>query len=67
MTKQEIIKALILKGPGRTASQLANAIYGERGYQQLVNSDCELLAGRGELERRGVGGVYNPFRYYLSR
>lgn len=67
MIKQDIIRALVLKGPGRTERQLARAIYGERGYQQLVNSDCELLVRRGQLERRGVGGVFDPFRYYPSQ
>lgn len=49
---RDTLKFLIEKGPGRTERELAHAIYGEKGYQQLVNQDCGLLVGSGKVEVR---------------
>ena len=55
---------LIQKHPGKTEMELAKALFGPRTYQQRVNSDCHLLINRGLVERRGMGGLSDPFRYY---
>ena len=55
---------LIQIRPGKTEIELAEEIFGPEGYQQRVNSDCHLLIGRGLVERRGMGGPSDPFRYY---
>ena len=57
---------LIETGPGRTETELAHAIFGRDGYQQRVNGDCTLLAGRKLVERHGAGGPGDPYRYYLT-
>jgi hypothetical protein len=64
MIKSEFIQYLIEHGPGRTELELAKAIHGEAGVQQNVNQDCEALARTGRVERRGVGGLGQPYRYY---
>jgi hypothetical protein len=40
--------------------ELARAIFGRDGYQQRINSDCNLLLSRGPVERRGIGGASVP-------
>lgn len=58
---------LIENGPGRTEAELAEAIFGDQGYQQRVNGDCNLLVNRGAIERRGSGGPSDPYRYYVKQ
>lgn len=65
-TLSEALTFLIEKGPGRTEQELAEAIFGGRAYQQLVNGDCQLLLRRGAVERRGTGGSSDPYRYYKA-
>lgn len=60
----DALRFLILRGPGRTEAQLAEAVFGARGYQQRVNQDLRLLADRGMVERRGQGGQADPFTYW---
>lgn len=55
---------LIQRHPGKTEMELAKAIFGPRAYQQRVNSDCHFLISRGLVERRGMGGRWDPFRYF---
>ena len=64
LTNIQVIEFLISRGPGRTELELAQAIYGPNAYQQQVNQDCGLLVRQNILERRGRGGVGDPFRYY---
>ena len=59
-----VLLFLIEHGPGRTESELAGAIFGQEGYQQRVNGDCNLLVNRKQVERRGVGGPADPYRYH---
>lgn len=63
-TIADVLLFLIEKRPGRTERELAQAIFGRNGYQQQVNGDCNLLLNRGLVERRGVGGPSDPYRYY---
>lgn len=67
MTQIDVLEFLIQKGPGRTQVELARAIHGESGYQQQVNQDLELLVHRGKCEKRGIGGVEQPFRYFPAK
>jgi hypothetical protein len=64
MTIGIVLEFLIRNGPGRTETELAEAIFGRQGYQQRVNQDCYLLTGKGTVERRGDGGNTDPFRYF---
>jgi hypothetical protein len=64
LIKQDVIHYLIVNGPGRTAVELSHAIHGASGYQQQVNQDCEMLAHIGRVERRGMGGPSDPYRYW---
>jgi hypothetical protein len=65
VTVGEVLVFLIEKGPGRTELELAEAIYGDRAYQQRVNQDCRLLVDRKQIERRGTGGQADPYRYFV--
>ena len=60
----DVLLFLIRKRPGRTEAELAEAIFGEHGYQQRVNEDCKLLERQGYVERVGTGGPGDPFRYF---
>lgn len=64
MTIREVLEFLVEKGPGRTETQLAEAIFGEGADQQRVNQDCRLLVGKGTVDRQGNGGAGDPYRYY---
>lgn len=55
---------LIQRHSGKTEMELATLIFGPKAYQQRVNSDCHLLISRGLVERRGMGGPSDPFRYF---
>ena len=60
----DVIEFIIHKRPGITEAELAEAIYGGRGYQQQVNQDCRRLESGKKVERRGAGGSSDPFKYY---
>lgn len=64
LTLADVLMFLIEKGPGRTEAELAEAIFGDRAYQQRVNGECRLLVDRGRIERRGTGGQSDPFKYF---
>lgn len=66
LTLSDVLLFLVQHGPGRTEAELAEAIYGDKAYQQRVNGDCRLLCGRGLIERRGNGGPGDPYRYFIS-
>lgn len=66
-TISDVLLFLIDNGPGRTETELAQAIFGNEAYQQRVNSDCKLLLSMGRVERRGEGGPADPYRYFPAR
>lgn len=63
----DVLLFLIENGPGRTETELAEAIFGPQGYQQRVNEDCKQLVRRKQVERRGAGGLTDPYRYHPVR
>jgi len=60
----DVVEFLIRNGPGRTALELSQAIFGDKGYQQRVNQDCSMLVSAGKVECRGNGGPSDPFVYW---
>lgn len=64
LTIYDVLEFLIVNGPGRTARELSEAIFGSDGYQQRVNGDCNMLVWKNTIERRGSGTPRDPYRYY---
>ena len=64
LTIIDIVEFLIAKGPGRTASELAKAIFGPGAVQQRVNQECNMLVQSGAVEFKGEGGPADPFTYW---
>ena len=64
MTMADVLIFLVEKAPGRTETELAEAIYGLGANQQNVNEDCRMLADAGRIARRGRGIPDDPFRYF---
>jgi hypothetical protein len=60
----DVLRFLIMKGPGRTAVQLAIAIYGQKSSRQRIITSLDTLFARGEVIRRGGGVRQSPYRYY---
>lgn len=69
--KQADIKGKILeivrRRPGMTELEIAKKIYGPSALQPQVNPHCRRLLESGLVERRGSGGVGDPFIYYPVR
>jgi hypothetical protein len=63
MRQIDVVEYLIRKGPGRTGTELARAIHGDRGYQQQVGQECAMLVAEGRVERQGAGGKGDPHRF----
>lgn len=64
MTNANKLKAIIQESPGLTERELAAALYGPGAEQQRVNPVCRILVNTGMVERRGLGGGNDPFRYF---
>jgi hypothetical protein len=63
-TMADVLIFLVEKAPGRTETELAEAIYGLGANQQNVNEDSRMLADAGKIARRGRGIPDDPFRYF---
>lgn len=57
----------IRKRPGMTELELAKFIYGPAAQQQQANTHCRALVAAGLVERRGGGGIGDPYVYYPKR
>lgn len=67
LTQIYVLRYLITRAPGRTAVQLATAIYGEISARQRIATSLDTLVARGEICRRGAGVRLDPYRYYPAR
>lgn len=55
--------AYLNEEPGKTAAEVATALFGKDGYQQRVNKDLLWLLEHGMVTRDGAGGSSAPYRY----
>ena len=60
----DVLLYLVENGLGRSALELAQAIYGEEGSDLRVQQDLMRLVGSGEIERSGIGSLADPHTYY---
>jgi hypothetical protein len=60
----QAIEVIVRHRPGVTERDLYEAIFGEEGYQQRVNSDCRWLTNLGYLRRDDSA---RPARYFPGR
>ena len=60
----DVLLYLVENGLGRSALELAQAIYGERGSELRVQQDLMRLVGAGEIESSGIGSPTDPHTYY---
>ena len=58
------VERIIRTTPGLTATQIARNLYGINGYGERVRSVCQTLHALGRIERTGLGGPGDPFRFY---
>ena len=64
LSQTDVLVYLVENGPGRSALELAHAIYGEEGSDLRVQQDLMRLVGTGEIERSGIGNLTDPHTYY---
>jgi len=64
MALADDIELLVFRSPGVTEAELAKELFGNRGYQQRVNSTCRRLIQQGRVMRHGNGGPGDPFTYH---
>jgi len=64
LSQTDVLVYLVENGPGRSALELAQAIYGEEGSDLRVQQDLMRLVGSGEIERGGIGSLADPHTYY---
>ncbi len=57
------IERIIRTTPGLTATQIARQLYGNSGYGERVRAVCQALHKLGRIERTGMGGPGDPFRF----
>jgi len=60
----EDIEEHIRQNPGRTATEIAKALFGDHGYHQRVNNHCLALTLAKRVERKGTGGPGDPYTYH---
>ncbi len=58
------VESAVKDCPGRTATQIAEALFGSNGYGEQVRPTCAVLIAMGRIERRGRGGPGDPYRYF---
>ena len=58
------VERIVGQMPGRTATELARALYGADGYQERINPVLRGLCATGRVRRQGGGGPGDPYRYF---
>ena len=62
-----VLREVQIKG-GRTEVDLAALIFGrDKAYPQRVNAVCRQLIADKIIVRKGNGGAYDPFTYWLPQ
>ena len=64
MALADDIELLVFRSPGVTEAELVKELFGNRAYQQRVNSTCRRLIQQGRVMRHGNGGPGDPFTYH---
>jgi hypothetical protein len=65
LAQVDVLLYLIENRPGRSALELAQAIYGEEATELRVQQDLVRLVSSGGIERRGIGSLTGPHSYYV--
>jgi hypothetical protein len=60
----DVLLYLVENGPGRSALELSQAIYGERATELRVQQDLTRLVSSDEIERRGIESLIEPDTYH---
>ena len=60
----DVLLFLVENGPGRSALELSQAIHGDEAGELRVQQDLEKLVSSGEIERRRIGSLTDPYAYY---
>ena len=64
---KEQIRNLLLTRPGLTEKELTQAIFGpDNLFEQGIKRPLSTLQAQGILRKEGVGGIRDPYRYYLT-
>jgi hypothetical protein len=61
------ILGLVRRRPGMTELEIAKKLYGPSALQPQVNPHCRKLLQQRLVERRGGGGINDPFVYYPAK
>lgn len=64
LTQIDVLLFLVENEPGRSAVELAQAIYGEGTTELRVQQDLVRLVSSDEIERRGIGSLTDPHTYH---
>jgi hypothetical protein len=64
LSQIEVLLYLVENGPGRSALELSQAIYGDKTSELRLQQDLGRLVSSGEIERRGIGSLSDPPAYY---
>jgi hypothetical protein len=60
----DVLLYLIENAPGRSELELSQAIYGDAASRLRVQQDLARLVSSGEIERRGIGSLTDPYSYH---
>jgi hypothetical protein len=61
------VERIIEEKPGSTATELALTLYGRDGYQEQINPSLRTLCSLGRIQRCGIGGHVDPYRYFPAQ
>jgi len=64
LAQTHVLLHLVENCTGRSALELAQAIYGPAATELWVQQDLVRLVSSGEIERRGIGSLTDPHCYH---